>query len=74
MTYEEYKASWLTDDPNMPEEDIRAFWDEVVDYEERQEQRWQKITERYDVYGDYEMVVDKSTGQRYGIEVLSAVS
>jgi len=74
MTYEEYKKSWLSEDPEMPEKDIRAFWNEVVDYEERQAKCWQKITERYDVYDDCEIVVDKSTGQRYGIEVLSAVS
>jgi len=74
MTYEEYKKSWLSEDPEMPEKDIRAFWAELCDYEERQEQRWQKIMGHYDVYGDYEMVVDKKTGERYGIEVLSAVS
>lgn len=74
MTYSEYRESWLDDYPDMPEEDIRTFWNEVVDYEERQKRRWHKILERYDVYGDHEMIVDKRTGQRYGVEVLSAVS
>lgn len=73
MTYEEYKKAWLSKVPEMPEEDIREFWAELRDYEERQERRWHKILESYDVYGDYEMVVDKRTGQRYGVEVLSAI-
>lgn len=70
MTYEEYKASWLAEVPEMPEEDIRAFWDELCDYEARQTKRWQQVTDKYDVYDDFAR--DKSSGQWYPLEAVMA--
>jgi len=68
MTYSEYRKAWLDEYPNMPEEEIQAFWEEIVDYEKRQENEWKKITENYDLYDEFAR--EKTTGRWCPLEAV----
>lgn len=72
MTYSEYRASWLANYPDMPEEEIKVFWAEVVDYEKRQETAWKKVADKYEIHDDF--AYDKGTGKWCPLEAVTVIA